>query len=568
MAGLYTEVIKRANLLEVAQGYGISFKKTGANFKARCPFHLEKTPSFFVNPVKNVFHCFGCNKSGNTVTFVAEIEKIPVQEALKKLATKLGIKITYDYADGKFKSSEILLELAKFLNKILKEETSRVAYNYLKKRGIEDRFIDLYLLGYAPRDNSAYDNFMDKKDILVNLGIFGIDENNNIYPMLKDRVIFPIYDFLGRVVAFGGRNLYDNPNSPKYLNTRENKWFEKKAIFYAHPDYVKDISKAQSAIIVEGYFDQILLNQYGFSNTLGILGSAFSINHVNFLEKYVKKVYFFFDEDEAGRKSAINSVDIILNAGFESFFVTTNTGLDPSDLVLQYGREKMESYINSAKPLFEFYCETLKEKVKEAGNLDEKAQYIDEGIKKISTIHNQIKRELYLSWFADIIGINIKTIEERLNSILQKKPTTYNIFYTMESPDTKKENRALYELQAELIFLISKDTDLYKKAENLKIKDYIITPFYRNLYEKISNMEEGKTVDWMDFIEEGEDNTPYLSYLYKFEYLDDYEISGQRLLNVISNLKTIVTNSRLESIKGEQLEETLKLKKEILDLLN
>lgn len=556
------EIVRKGNLVEIAQKYGISLRKTGNSFKAKCPFHMEKTPSFFINPIKNVFHCFGCNKSGNIISFVAEIEKVPVKEAIKKLSVELGIKIPYEVDEKLIKSSDLLLEFAKFLNNILKEKENKEAYDYLTHRGVSKEFIDFYLLGYAPKDYRFYDRFLDKKDTLINLGIFGID-SNAVYPILKERIIFPIYDFLGRVVAFGGRNLHDKSDSPKYLNTRENKWFEKRSILYGHPHYTNDLSKWGSAIVVEGYFDQILLNQYGFSNTVGVLGSTFSFNHLNFLEKYVKKVYFFFDEDNAGKKSALASFETVLNANFESFFVDSQTGLDPSDLVVKYGREKLQSIIDTAKPLFEFYCETVKERIKETNNIDEKAHYIDEGIKKISMINNQVKRELYLSQFSDIIGINMKVLEERLDSIMQTKSREYNIYYTLKADNTN--NRALLELEAELLFIISKDCALRKEVKNLKIKDYIITPFYRNLYEKIEESEESIN-EWLNLVNNEEESTTYLSHLYKFEYMDTYEISLSRLLNVVTNLKTIVTNNQLEKSQDEQLEEVIKLKKEILEL--
>ncbi len=562
MAKVVREIIGKGSLLEVAQGYGIIFKKTGNSFKARCPFHSERTPSFFVNPGKNIFHCFGCNKAGNIISFVAEIEKISIEEAVRKLAAKLGIKTGYDAEDRISEGGDLLLEFAKFLHNILKKDGKERAYNYLIKRGVSEEFIDKYLLGYAPRDYSVYEKFISKKEGLVNYGIFG-EDGSNIYPMLRDRVVFPIYDFLGRVVAFGGRKLEEGDDSPKYLNTRENRWFEKRSIFYGHPGYIDDISREGMAIIVEGYFDQILLNQYGFPDTLGILGSVFSSNHVNFLERYVKKVYFYFDEDEAGQKSAVATLDTILNASFESYFLSSQMGMDPSDIVVRYGREKLESMIKDAKSLFEFYCGMLKKKIEGTSNIDEKARYIDEGIRKIALINNQIKRELYLSRFSEIIGMNIRVLEERLNTIVRLQSKGYNIFYTQQVNSV--DNRALLELEAEILFMISKDLDIRKKCESLKIKDYIITPFYRDLYERITK-EEGIHDNWLELTSNEEDCSKYLSYIYKFEYLDNYEISSEKLMEVFTNLKVIVTNSELDKVQSEQLDRAIQLKKELLGL--
>ncbi len=565
MPSIIKQIIEKSDLIRLAHEYGITLKKTGVNFKARCPFHIEKTPSFFINPLKNVYHCFGCGKSGNVVTFVSEIEKIPVQDAVRKLAKIYGINYEYTGERREENSTDVMYEFAKFLNEILKKKEGKTAYEYLEQRGIKKETMDLYMIGYAPFEVKIYDKFLHRKDILnilISCGIFGC-EGNNVFPLLKDRVVFPIFDVFGRIVAFGGRNLEDKSNSPKYLNTRENKWFEKRNIFYAHPNYTNDLSKNNSAIVVEGYFDQILLNQAGFHNTISILGSAFSTNHVHFLEKYVKKVYFYFDEDEAGLKSVLSTLDMVLNANFEAYYVTTNTGLDPSDIVVKFGKGKIQDCLKNAITLIEYYFGYIKNKFVGTTNLEEKAQYLEEALKKISCVTNQIRRELILSQFGEFIGFNIKTLEERLSSIIKSSTTTYNVLYALQNE--KENNRALYELEAEIIYIIAKDVSLRNKSYELKIDNYIITPFFKDLYEKVVSNNE--SVDLMTIIEPDEKYNKYLPYLCKFEYMSDYDITAERLIEVFNNLKNMYIKNKIAH-ENIQLEKTIELKKEIFELLS
>jgi DNA primase len=561
-------IIEKGNLLEVAKEYKINFKKSGNNYKALCPFHQEKTPSFFINPSKNVYHCFGCNKSGNIITFVAEIEKISHQDAVRKLAHKLNIPLSSEIQAGEdSKTQKLLEEYAIFLNSLLRKPENSKIIKYLYQRGLDDDTINKYLIGYTPADIKDHSKFLEHQDIFIKCGIWG-NEEGNIYSILRHRIVFPIFDYLGRIVAFGGRAIEEN-QQPKYLNTRENKWFEKRCVFYGHKGYLNDIEKTKTAIIVEGYFDQILLNKFGFNNAIAILGSAFTQNHADFLSKYTNKVFFYLDEDEAGLKSTLSLIDIIINTNFDTFYINSKTGLDPSEYIQQYGATKFAQLLNNAKPLIEFYFEYISNKINTTTNINEKALLLDEAINKISKVNHPLKKELLISQFCQIFNEFNKSIQLEVNALKQKlkEPTNFNPFYLLPKAN-EVQQKAMCELEAELIFLIANDKSLKQKSIELKLCEYIIHSFFRNLYEQIINSKDERAIDITELLQQNQDRdaTEYTHFLYKLLFLEDYEITQERFMMVAENLKKCYLSQCLTKIENNNLEEILNMKRRAMEL--
>ena len=308
----------RIDIVDVI-GRQVQLKRAGANYKGLCPFHNEKTPSFIVSPQKQIFTCFGgCGASGDVVSFVMRYYNLEFNEAVEKLAKEYGIDIVKSQRrnDDREKYYEINREAARFFYRNMTEGPNR-GYSYMRRRGIEDRTIKKFGLGYAPDSwDSLYGYFKEKgtdEKLLLELGLLS-QKDGRYFDKFRDRVIFPIINTAGKVIGFGGRAL-DDKAMPKYLNSPENRVFQKKNNLYALNSTKQDIGKAGTAIIVEGYMDAISLYQNGVRNVAASLGTALTDNQAKLINRYTKNVVLSYDADAAGQKAALRGIEVLRNEG-------------------------------------------------------------------------------------------------------------------------------------------------------------------------------------------------------------------------------------------------------------
>ena len=388
-------------------GRSVQLKRAGANYKGLCPFHNEKTPSFIVSPQKQIFTCFGgCGASGDVVSFVKRYYNLDFNEAVEKLANEHGITIQRNvHSDDREKYYELNREAARFFYRNL-TEGKNPGYTYMAKRGIEDRTIKKFGLGYAPDSwDALYSHFKAKgvdEKILVELGLLS-EKDGKYYDKFRNRVIFPIINTAGKVIGFGGRALSDQ-QMPKYLNSPENKVFQKKNNLYALNITRQDIGKAGMAIIVEGYMDVISLHQSGVTNVAASLGTALTENQAKLVNRYTKNVVLSYDADAAGQKAALRGIDVLKGENCKVKVLHVTDGKDPDEYVKKNGKEAFMKLIDKALSYTDYKLEAAKRGL----NLKTEEGKIDY-MKRIQPILDElgpVEKDIYTKKISRDVGIS------------------------------------------------------------------------------------------------------------------------------------------------------------------
>ena len=350
-----------SDIVSVISDYVPDLKKAGRNFKCCCPFHTEKTPSFIVSPEKGIFRCFGCGVAGDVFKFVMLIENISWIESVKKLAEKNGITIQETFNEKysvseKTKIFELLEMTAKFYNRCLLEtKSASFARDYIKKRGMTDDTIKKFMIGYAPKGKLL--ESAKKKgyayDILSKAGLFTKTDFGTIFEYMSERLVFPILDIQGRVVAFGGRTLADS--KAKYLNTPETIVYSKSSNLYGLYQTLPDLRKSKSIIVVEGYMDVVLSQQYGVIGAVAPLGTSFTQQQAKLINRYADDVTLLFDPDDAGRTATQRALEICAENNMAVKTSSLPEGVDPDEYLLENGKESFYGLLNkNSKTAIEF----------------------------------------------------------------------------------------------------------------------------------------------------------------------------------------------------------------------
>lgn len=348
----------RLDIVDVVGSY-LELKKSGANYKARCPFHEEKSASFVVSPAKQIYHCFGCGAGGDAINFVKEMEKLNYPEAIEKLAREYNFHLDYD-AGGKKREEDnkTLEQLGAFFTKRLKSHPE--AEKYLHERGIFNSSIEKFEIGYAPSNQEQLRffeaNFITTEKALAS-GIMAKDDNGRFYARFIERITFPIYSANGIAVGFGGRTITNHP--AKYINSPQTKFFNKSRLLYAYNLAKDTIYRKKEIIVTEGYLDVIMLHQAGFTNVVATLGTALTSDHLPLLKKGEPKVIVAYDGDNAGKAAALKAAKMLAVGNFEGGVVLFEEGKDPADLVKEGKQEYLNALFKHPKKFTEFVIQTI-----------------------------------------------------------------------------------------------------------------------------------------------------------------------------------------------------------------
>jgi DNA primase len=419
------------DIVDVIGNY-LQLKKEGSNYKALCPFHSEKTPSFVVSPAKQIYHCFGCGASGDAIKFVMEMEKLSYPEAIEKLASMYNFKL--DYTSSKsFVKLDVLESINNYyISNLYKNKT---ALEYLKQRGLKDSTIEKFSLGYAPDKETQIKYFKNAKldfKVLNELGVLV----NGEYPRLIERITFPIFSASNKIIAFGGRTITNHP--AKYINFTNTKIFNKSKTLYGLNFAREHILRKKELIIVEGYMDVIMLHQAGYNTAVATLGTALTIEHLPIIKKLNAKVNILYDSDTAGINAALKASKMLYREFFEGKVILLEGGKDPADIV------------------------------KEGGNLDE---FIKNGIKFKDFIINQtinkydIKNAIQKQHCLNELKDYIKTLPEILKEdfietsaqILQINP---RLFYIRKNKEEKNITKKIDIAEASIIKTLYENPNL------------------------------------------------------------------------------------------------------------
>jgi len=432
MAGLIPQyfiddLLARTDIVEVIDSR-VPLKKAGTNYKACCPFHNEKTPSFSVSETKQFYHCFGCGESGSALRFLMEYEHLSFPEAVDELARNLGLEVPHEKVDGtehvaKVKQADSLYQLMQrvdqFYRKQLREHPqAQKAVQYLKQRGLSGEIAAEYGMGYAPPGyesvlkalaESAATEGLEQK--LVEVGVLINNDRGGTYDRFRDRVMFPIRDQRGRCIAFGGRVLGDE--SPKYLNSPETPLFHKGRELYGLYEMRKALRKIEKVVVVEGYMDVVALAQFGVRYAVATLGTATTAEHLQRLFRISHEIYFCFDGDRAGRDAAwraLNNALPVMREGLQIRFMFLPQGEDPDSYIRANGKDGFEAELSKSKTFSEYLFENLCANI-DTHSIDGRAQLVEQARPLLGQLLPGVYRQMVLKQLAQLARMEAAEIE-------------------------------------------------------------------------------------------------------------------------------------------------------------
>ncbi|MCL2752378.1 MAG: DNA primase, partial [Firmicutes bacterium] len=411
LAGL----LSKNDIVSVVTPY-VQLNRQGSNFFGRCPFHNEKTGSFSVNPRGQYFKCFGCGAGGDAITFIRMIEKLEFVEAVKKLADKSGMEIpeTENPAAAALEKKQrdaILAALkaaAHYFHKSLYTETGADALNYLRNRGIEDALITKFGLGYCPPGDALYKGLLSNSISAADMGSAGLAyaRGGAVISVFAGRVVVPIIDVLGRVVAFGGRALDNDP--AKYKNSNNNAVFNKSHSLFA-VNLLKNLKNIDYILLAEGYMDVIALHKAGYCNSVASMGTSLTRDQARLLARFCKDVYICYDGDSAGQDAALRGLSVLKDEGLSVRVVSLPDGLDPDDMIQKRGRDAFQKCIDGAQPFMEYRLSALSKKY-DLSKPDEKSGFAVAAVKIITGSGGAVEQEEYLRYLSRLSGYSIDSL--------------------------------------------------------------------------------------------------------------------------------------------------------------
>ena len=406
------ELRQRLSLVDVISRR-VPLVKRGQNYWGCCPFHNEKTPSFSVNEDKGFYHCFGCREHGDIISFVMKTENIDFKEAIKELADMAGLKLptykqkTQQQIDNEENYIKITESACKIYQDLLFQDIGKHALEYIKKRGFSDDMIKKYRIGYAPKNNIISAKFNNVKiDKLTSTGLVRVGEYGP-YDFFRDKLMFPIFNAHGQIVAFSGRSL--DGSEPKYINTSDTELFHKRQTIFGF-NFARDaIHRANRSIVVEGQIDAIQMQVNGFGETVAPLGTALTEDHIAILCKSNRNIIFCFDGDNAGQKAAIRACTLVLpflRDNSDVRFAFVSGGKDPDEILKTHGISAMKKIIDNAVPLIDFLWETVNKNylINTPGGRTQAEKFLKDCVSKItdkifqSEIENEYNSRKFNQW--------------------------------------------------------------------------------------------------------------------------------------------------------------------------
>ncbi len=408
------QVRERADIVEVI-GAHVRLRRSGRNFIGLCPFHNEKTPSFSVNPERGFFHCFGCGAGGTVFNFIMKVEGLSFPEAIESLARRYGIRLPERGEGGGasaernelFRTNQVAAEF--FSHVLWNTPDGAAARDYLKSRGVSAETARAFMLGYAPARPAALARALEKRGLAergIKLGLLKRENGGAPYDSFRARVMFPIRDAQGRVLAFGGRILENR--QPKYLNSPESPLYSKARTLYGLYEARQAIAQRDRVIVVEGYFDVIALWQAGFRETVASCGTSLTVEQLRALGRYSRNVMACFDGDEAGRKASLRALEVFLEAGLLGRGIFIPEGFDPDTLMAKRGAAAMEELIAAAELLIDYF---LREQAREArGSVEGRARAAERVAAALQRVANPFEMDLLARKAADVLGVGEDTL--------------------------------------------------------------------------------------------------------------------------------------------------------------
>lgn len=465
------EINEKTDIVALVSPY-VNLVKKGKNYMGQCPFHDDKSPSFSVSPEKHLAKCMACGEGGSPIMFYQKIKNVSFPEAVKALATPLGIKVDVEVTENPtLKEHELLQEASTFYTYYLMNSAyGKTALSYLEKRGITTDDIKHFEIGLAPKEKDALYQILKNKGfdptMMIELGLVKQREDGSYYDLMTKRITFPIHDPLGRVVGFSGRTLEDDP--VKYLNTPETKIFKKGEVLYHLFQASKDIRMQKKVILYEGFFDVIASYKSGLGNAVATMGTALTKQHAELLKQVTKEVVIAYDGDKAGQQATMKAIPILEESRIRADVVSLKDGLDPDDFLKKYGKEAyQEAFKQTIDPLvfsYEFHKKGL-----DLNNSND-IQEFKQRIKKMLKFKDQSIQEIYYKRLAKDIGSSYDSVmpKETNFGTPDQKPVL-----PKPKPVVVKTLKKYYTAEIELFIAMTQDYDQAKRIEQALGTQYV-----------------------------------------------------------------------------------------------
>ncbi len=505
---LINEIIMANDLVDVVSGY-VQLKKAGRSYKGLCPFHNEKTPSFTVSQEKQLFHCFGCGEGGSVIQFIEKIENLDFVETIQFLAQRAGIQLPEGDAQSddsafyakKKKMLEMYRQTARFYVDVLYSDTGKPGQQYLVQRGLDVKTAKHFGLGYAPDRFDDCVRFLKQQGyeeaLIEEAGLARQGKNGNYCDFFRGRLMIPIIDIRGNVIAFGGRILDDG--QPKYLNSPDSPIFNKNKTLFAFNFAKRHCS--EQIIVAEGYMDVIALHRAGFQNAVATLGTAITSNHVGMLARYTKEVVLCYDSDDAGRKATDRALELFQRVNVRTKVLHIPEVKDPDEFIQKKGAQGFARLLGKSENSLMYQVGELKKQY-DLGQVEEKIEFLNELAKLFAAVTNPIEREILVREAAAECGVSEEAI------FAQIRENQYNIEKNRNNEIERAKNRQIVQNRAQhkdlqtalyegmLANLICMDKQVYLAVREKADESFFETPAAQQFIQKVyAQWDSGRVPD-------------------------------------------------------------------------
>lgn len=511
------ELKLRTDIVSVVSDY-VNLKRSGRNLIGLCPFHSEKTPSFNVSPENGFFHCFGCGVGGDVITFIRRIENLDYIDAVKLLASRAGLEMPTDNNASRGMSElrkrifEANREAARFYHKALYSQEGMRGLSYLRKRALSEATITHFGLGYSPPSRYALVDYLRSKGFkdseLVSANLAFMSRNGHAVDRFADRVMFPIIDVRGNVIAFGGRIMSDE--KPKYLNTSDTPVFRKSSNLFAL-NFAKNVGEGM-LILCEGYMDVIALHQAGFQNAVATLGTSLTTEQAMMIKRYADEVAICYDADDAGQKATARAIGILRPTGIKIRIVTVPSGKDPDEFIRSYGEQgtaRFRKLLNNSGNDVRYQIQKIRDKY-DVQNPEQRVAFLTECAKLLAALDNSIELEVYAGELAEELSVSKSSIISQIGKYRRRsykkavKEEFRNVQLNVSSaanrinPEKHSNLRAASAEEA-IIALLINNPDLADTIMSRINPDNFITSFNKRVITTLlERVKDSRSISLMD----------------------------------------------------------------------
>lgn len=576
------EKIKEANDIVDVISESVRLKKSGRSFSGLCPFHNEKSPSFSVSQEKQIYKCFGCGESGNVITFVMKNKHMPFMDAIKFLADRSNIVLQEEArVNPTARKKELLykvnVEAGRFFYSNLRAD--KIAKEYFLNRGIREETIKKFGLGYA---KDSWNNLLFhlrklgyKDEILLEAGlVLTSEKTGNNYDRFRNRVMFPVFDYRGKVIGFGGRVLDDS--KPKYLNSPETLVFQKGTNLYGLNFAIKSNMQERYFIMVEGYMDLITLHQYGITNVVASLGTALTENQARLLKRYADKVIISYDADVAGQTATMRGLEILKNAGFDVRVLSIPQGKDPDEYVRSNGKEAFIKLINEAEGLVDYRIKKAGENInfKDSNDLIRYGKKVTEILAKV----NPIEKDIYIKKISENTGIREQALYDLLSKEMTKNIKNQEFMNNKEENGTKLYKEPAFLKAERALLKLSLEDEYFDFINKLINQEELILPEHKEIFSIIKEAKKGNINNIITFLEARCTEIKTIEEIVKIK--DQEVLTGKDNKKLIEDLVRQINNYKLNTRKKElkqkqkaleaqgKIEESIQIAIELNKLMN